>query len=92
MPLWSGKDAPASNTLRATNNSARIGVKVLNLSGRQYIVAVRKNAVTTTQPQGYVVKTGGPVAFKSLYPCSQLGNEKWGSTRKEDVKKDSIDS
>ena len=64
----SGKDAPESNT-RATNNSALNGVKILNISEGNTLWLFAKSG-STTQTQGYVVKTGDG-GVQSLYPCSQ---------------------
>ena len=80
--IMSGKDAPDSNT-RATNNSALDGVKVLNLSEGSTLWLFAKSG-TTTQTQGYVVKTGDG-GVQSLYPCSQFDEN--GDYKEEDVSK-----
>ena len=78
--IMSGKDAPESNT-RATNNSALNGVKILNLSEGNTLWLFAKSG-STTQTQGYVVKTGDG-GVQSLYPCSQFDEN--GNYKEEDV-------
>ncbi len=80
--IMSGKDAPESNT-RATNNSALNGVKILNLSEGNTLWLFAKSG-STTQTQGYVVKTE-MVVYNHFILCSQFDEN--GNYKEEDVSK-----